>query len=103
MKQLFNYARIITAAALLTVATGCSTTGGLTSQENLLASAGFQQRNADTPKKQEILKTLPKGQLSLITWKKKTYYVQPDSANPNLAWVGTPAEFQAYQQLRLAK
>ena len=103
MKQLFSCSRILVAVALLTVAVGCTTTGGLTSQENLLASAGFQQRNADTPKKQEVLKTLPKGQLTLIAWKGKNYYVQPDSTNPNVAWVGTPAEFQTYQQLRLAK
>ena len=61
----------------------------------LFESVGF--------KKQEVLKTLPKGQLTLIAWKGKNYYVQPDSTNPNVAWVGTPAEFQTYQQLRLAK
>ena len=42
-------------------------------------------------------------QLTLITWKGRNYYVQPDSTNQNLAWVGSPAEFQAYQQLRLAR
>ena len=100
MKQLLSYSRIIVVAVLLAAASGCATTG---SSENLLAAAGFQQRTADTPKKQEVLKSLPKNQLTLITWKGKNYYVQPDSTNPNIAWVGSPAEFQAYQQLRLAK
>jgi hypothetical protein len=101
MKQLLSYSWIIVAAALLTFAAGCATTN--TPSENLLAAAGFQQRTADTPKKQELLKSLPKNQLTLITWKGKNYYVQPDSTNPNVAWVGSPAEFQAYEQLRLAK
>ena len=58
--------------------------------------------SADTPQKQALLKSLPPGQLSLITWKGKHFYVQPDVAN-NRAFVGTPAEYQTYQQLRLAK
>src|SRR5438046_2725140 len=101
MKQLFNRSRIVVAVALLTLAAGCATTNA--PSENMLAAAGFQQRTADTPKKQEVLKTLPKNQLTLITWKGKNYYVQPDSTDPNIAWVGTPAEYQTYQQLRLAK
>ena len=58
--------------------------------------------SADTPKKQELLASLPTGQLTLITWKGKSFYVQPDLPN-NRAYVGTPTEYQAYQQLRLAK
>lgn len=101
MKQLLSYSGIIVAAVLLTFAAGCATTNA--PSENLLAAAGFQQRTADTPKKQEVLNSLPKSQLTLITWKGQNYYVQPDSRNPNIAWVGSPAEFQAYEQLRLAK
>jgi hypothetical protein len=101
MKQLLSYSWIIVAAALLTFVAGCATNN--VASENLLAAAGFQQRTADTPKKQQLLSSLPKNQLTLITWKGKNYYVQPDSTNPNIAWVGSPAEFQAYQQLRLAR
>src|SRR5215469_13981999 len=100
MKQLLDYSRFIVVALLLAAAAGCATSG---SSENLLAAAGFQQRTADTPKKQETLNSLPRNQLPLITWNGKNYYVQPDSTNANLAWVGSPAEFQTYQQLRLAK
>ena len=100
MKQLLSYSRFIVVAALLAAAAGCATSG---SSENLLAAAGFQQRMADTPKKQQLLNSLSKNQLTLITWQGRNYYVQPDSANPNLAWVGSPAEFQTYQQLRLAR
>src|SRR5215475_8895297 len=100
MKQLLHYSRFIVVAVLLAAAAGCATSG---SSENLLAAAGFQQRTADTPKKQELLNSLARDRLTLITWRGKNYYVQPDSTNPNLAWVGSPAEFQTYQQLRLAK
>jgi hypothetical protein len=39
---------------------------------------------------------------SLVQRKGKNYYVYADPAN-NQALVGTPAEYQKYQQLRLAK
>ncbi len=87
------------AFALITFALGCASTAP---HENMLGAAGFQQRTADTPEKADLLKSLPPGKLTLITWKGKQYYVQPDVAN-NSAWVGTPTEYQAYQQLRLAK
>ena len=88
------------AGALLGGFFGCATTSG--SHTDMLAAAGFKTVKADTPKKQSLLKTLPTGQLSLITWKGKQLYVQPDVPN-NQAYVGTPTEYQAYQQLRLAK
>ena len=100
MKQPFNLFRIIGAMALLTLALGCATNG--TQTTDLLTAAGFKLLAADTPQKQELLNTLPKSQLSVITWKGKTFYVQP-AAVPNQAYVGTPAEYQTYQQLRLAK
>ena len=78
---------------------GCATTNTNT---DLLSAAGFRRLPADTPKKQELLKTLTPGKLTLITWKGKQFYVQPDVPN-NLAFVGTPAEYQTYQQLRLAQ
>ena len=98
MNQLF---RFIGALALLALATGCATTQ-TTQTTDLLTAAGFKLVSADTPKKQALLKSLPAGQLSLITWKGKIFYVQPDLPN-NRAYVGTPKEYQAYQQLRLAK
>jgi hypothetical protein len=100
MKQSLTPFRVAGAIALLALATGCATTQ--TTQTDLLTAAGFKLVTADTPKKQELLNTLPKGQLSLITWKDKSFYVQP-AASANQAYVGTPAEYQAYQQLRLAK
>ena len=101
MKQIRLSLTIIGAAALLALAAGCATTS-TTSTTDMLTAAGFKLMTADTPKKQDVLNTLPKGQLSVITWKGKTFYVQPAAAS-NQAYVGTPTEYQSYQQLRLAK
>lgn len=100
MKQTFKPLRIFSAIALLALATGCATTE--TAKTDLLTTAGFKLVNADTPKKQELLKSLPAAHISLITWKGKSFYVQP-AATPNQAYVGTPKEFHAYEQLRLAQ
>ena len=100
MKQLFNPFRLLSAITLLALATGCATTS--TSRTDLLSAAGFQVLTADTPQKQEMLKSLPTNQLSLVTWQGENFYVQPDVPN-NRAYVGRAREFQAYQQLRLAR
>jgi hypothetical protein len=102
MKQLFKPFRIMSAIALLAIAAGCATTSSTTQTTDMLTAAGFKLMTADTPKKQEVLNTLPKDQLSVVTWKGKTFYVQPAAAS-NQAYVGTPKEYQTYQQLRLAK
>lgn len=100
MKQLFKPFKVAGAIALLALAAGCATS--TTQTVDMLSAAGFKVVAADTPEKQELLNTLPKGQLSLITWKGKSFYVQPAAA-ANQAYVGTPTEYQSYQQLRLAK
>ena len=100
MKQTSKPLRIFSAIALLALATGCATTE--TAKTDMLTSAGFKLVNADTPKKQELLKSLPADHLSIVTYKGKTFYVQP-AATPNQAYVGTAKEFHAYEQLRLAR
>jgi len=101
MKHILKPFRIFSAIALLALATGCATTTQ-TSNADLFTQAGFKLVNADTPKKQELLKTLPADQVSVIKWKGKTFYVEP-AATPNQAYVGTEKEFHAYEQLRIAR
>ncbi len=92
--------KTIFALTLLAIAGGCAST--TSTHTDLLSAAGFKLMPADTPKKQELLKTLPPDKITLITWKAKQFYVQPDLPN-NQAYVGTPKEYQAYLQLRLAQ
>ena len=96
MNQILRFTGVL---ALLVLAVGCETT--TTSHTDLLSAAGFKVVAADTPKRQELLATLPTDKLSLITIKGHSFYVQP--AGNNSAYVGTAAEYQSYQQLRLAK
>jgi hypothetical protein len=101
MKPIFKPLTIIAALALLVLATGCATTQTAQTTD-MLITAGFKLVNADTPKKQELLKSLPAERLSLVTWKGKTFYVQP-AETPNQAYVGTEKEFHAYERLRTAQ
>lgn len=100
MKQIFTPLKIVAGLALLVLATGCATTQ--TAKTDLLTTAGFKLVNADTPKKQELLKSLPAERLSLVQWKGKKFYVQP-AETPNQAYVGTEKEFRAYEELRTAQ
>jgi hypothetical protein len=84
---------------LLALAGGCAST--TPSNTDMLSAAGFRLMPADTPQKQQLLATLEPDKLTLIAWKGKQFYVEP--AGNNQAYVGTPTEYQAYQQIRLAK
>ena len=101
MKQ-FTPLKVAGAIALLALAAGCATTSSTTQTTDMLTAAGFKLVSADTPKKQELLKSLPGDQLSLVTYKGKQFYVQP-AATPNQAYVGTTKEYHAYEQLRIAR
>jgi hypothetical protein len=102
MKPTFKPFRIFAPIALLALATSCATTSQTTQTADMLTSAGFKLVDADTPQKQELLKTLPTGQLSVVKWKGKTFYVEP-AATPNHAYVGTEKEYHAYEGLRIAR
>ena len=97
MKQTIN---TIISLLVLVIAAGCAST--TSTKTDLLSAAGFKLLPADTPKKQELLATLQADKITEINWKGKQFYVQPDKPN-NRAYVGTPTEYQAYLQLRLAK
>ncbi len=98
MKRLFTALNLIGVIALLTLAVGCANTQHT---ENLLSAAGFRNVIANTPQRQEQLKALPPDKVTLVQRNGNTYYVYADPAN-NRAFVGTPSQYQKYQQLRLA-
>ena len=100
MKQIQNAFKFLTVIALLAVAVGCTT--DLQSKENLAVAAGFKVITATTPDQISRLAALPPDKVTPVTYKGKRLYVLPDAKN-NQAYVGRDAEFQAYQQLRLAQ
>jgi hypothetical protein len=99
MKPIFTASNLFSVIALLTLTVGCANTQHTV---NLLSAAGFRTVVANTPQRQEQLKALPPDKVTLVQRNGKNYYVYADPAN-NQAFVGTPSQYQKYQQLRLAK
>jgi hypothetical protein len=99
MKQIQTVCKFLTVTALLALAVGC--TSGLENRENLAVAAGFKVITPANADQQARLAQLPADKVTPVNYKGKQYYVLPDVKN-NRAYVGRAAEFQAYQQLRLA-
>jgi hypothetical protein len=79
---------------------GCATTQTSTqNKESMLVASGFKTITPKTAAQQQKLQNLPRGKVTMIQKKGKTYYIFPDPAN-NRAYVGGPRQYQAYQQLR---
>jgi hypothetical protein len=98
MKRILTRFNLIGAIALLALALGCANTQHT---ENLLSAAGFRTLIANTPQRQEQLKALPPERVTLVQRNGKNYYVYADPAHYQV-YVGTPSQYQKYQQLRLA-
>ena len=98
MKHIFTGFNLISAIALLAMAFGCANTQ---QTENLLSAAGFRTVVANTPERQQHLKTLPPDKVTLVQRNGKNYYVYADPAHWQI-YVGNPSQYQKYQQLRLA-
>ena len=98
MKHRFTGVHFIGAIAFLAMAVGCANPQHT---ENLLSAAGFRTVIANTPPRQEQLKALPPDKVTLVQRHGKNYYVYAAPAN-NQIFVGTPSQYQKYQQLRLA-
>ena len=89
--------KFIGAVAMLALAVGCA---GVQQKQDLLVAAGFKVITPTKPDQVALLPTLPKGKVTQISYKGKTYYVLPDLAH-NQAYVGGPKQYQAYQQIRI--
>src|SRR5213079_3050578 len=82
---------------------GCASTTQTSTQnkESMLVASGFKTITPKTAAQQQKLQKLPPGKITMIQKAGKTYYIFPDPAH-NVAYVGGPKEYQAYQQLRAA-
>lgn len=97
MKPILTGFNLIGALALLALA-GCANTQHT---ENLLSAAGFTTVIANTPQRQQQLKSLPPDKVTLVQRNGKNYYVYADPAHYQV-YVGNPSQYQKYQQLRPA-
>ncbi len=87
-------------AALVGLA-GCASVGA-PEKEGQLSAAGFMRLQADTPEKAAKLKALPQNTIVFAQRKKGPVYIYADAASCNCAFVGSPAAYQQYQQIRTA-
>ena len=85
----------ILAAASLTVS--CATTSNTKSKEEMAVAAGFKAIKPTKPDQTAILEKLPADKFTRVSHAGKTYYVLPDRADGQ-AYVGSPKQFQAYQE-----
>ncbi len=97
MKTFLNSVKLSALLALLILAAGCATTK---QTENMLAAAGFKVIAASTPQQEQKLKSLPPGKITLAKRNGKSYFVFPDQAHDRI-YLGTPREYQNYQQMLL--
>ena len=81
--------------------TGCVTVGSA-EREGQLSAAGFMRLQADTPEKVAKLQSLPQDTLVYAQRKKGPVYIYADAGGCACAFVGTPAAYQQYQQIRAA-
>ena len=81
------------------MAAACATTGNNDGRESLLISAGFKARLATTPQQQAHLNSLPANTITQVVKNGKTYYVLAEPLK-NQVLVGTPGQYQYYQQLK---
>lgn len=86
---------------MVAVLASCASTGkmSLFQMNDLLARAGFQLHNADTPKKLDFLKSLPQNKLLHKSYNGKMFYFYADDSSCQCMYVGNEA---AYQRLRQA-
>ena len=99
MKHLAPSLKSLGLIALLLMAAACATTGNNTDRETLLISAGFKAKLATTPQQQAHLISLPADTITQVVKNGKTYYVLAEPLK-NQVLVGTPGQYQYYQQLK---
>ena len=78
---------------------GCVTQRQIeTQREDLLASAGFVPRAADTPRRAELLRTLPPNIFVSKVHEGKQLYIFADPLVCNCLYVGDAAAYARYKQ-----
>src|SRR6267143_3160231 len=93
---------MVLAVAIAVVGCATSTQTSTQGKESMLVASGFKTITPKTAAQKQKLQNLPPGKIAMTKKAGKTYYVYPDAPN-NQAYVGGPAEYQEYQQLRAEK
>jgi hypothetical protein len=67
--------------------------------EQVLREAGFRQIPGDTKPRIDMLRALAPRRLTAVSRDGQLWYVYPDPTNCACLYVGSPANYQTYQQL----
>jgi hypothetical protein len=88
----------VTALAALS---GCATLRGqdAVSTEQLLATAGFQKRNADSPEQARSLASMPPFRLVARGVGRDVAYTYADPVSCHCLYIGGPQQYVEYQRL----
>ena len=80
---------------LATLATSCATQQPTAETQDILLNSGFKVVKPSTPDQQALLKKLPRGRVTVVNRKGKTWYVFPDITH-NQAYVGNQNQYQSF-------
>ena len=78
---------------------GCASLDA-SNQKSLLSASGFRARTPETARQKELYAAIPSYKVQRLTVQGKTYYVYKHEKE-GVAYVGSEAEYQRYQQLAL--
>ena len=98
MRKITPMLSILCATALLVLVSGCSSTR---EKQNMLSAAGFKALPANSPQRQEHLKSLSDDRLTAVNLNGHNYFVFPDWAE-SVLFVGQEPQYERYQRMRLA-
>ena len=92
-------------AVLALLGAGCATIQRLEATETgrMLAAAGFHMVAADTPERQEDLRSRPPHRIVSRTKDSNVEYTYADSDNCHCFYVGGEREYSEYERLRVKK
>lgn len=86
------------AAASMLVIGGCTTMGNVTHKEDNLSAAGFVERPANTPQRQEMLAKLPPHRFVRRVRGDQVNYVFADPSGCNCLYVGSQRAYGRYRR-----
>jgi len=96
---------LVVAAFGAALALGCAHSQGARNAdtEDLLSAAGFNRRPADTPEKEQHLRSLEQNRLLAYEQNGEFYYVYADANGCNCLYAGDEAAYQRYKELAIQK
>ncbi len=98
-----SLAKKLGAAAVAVALTGCASIANQSAMdtERRLSAAGFQMKLADTPEKMARLKTITERKIIPKSMDGRTVFVYADATSCKCIYVGSEANYQAYQRLSI--